>query len=106
MRKAVVTASVVINSAEKLEERSAEFYEELAGKYPQNKHAFQSYAKESKASKTDLICTYQETITDAIEACFSFKNLDLQDQVVLDTLKVDNTYLDTLRIALILKATR
>jgi rubrerythrin len=89
MERTVATASAVINFAEKLEDQSSSFYEELAKKFADDKEAFDSFAKESEKSKVLIVRTYRETITDAIEACYSFEGLNLDDYhvkpVVADT---------------------
>jgi rubrerythrin len=82
MERTVATASAVINFAEKLEDQSSSFYEELAKKFADDKEAFDSFAKESKKSKVLVVRTYRETITDAIEACYSFEGLNLDDYYV------------------------
>ena len=79
MEPTVATASAVINFAEKLEDQTSGFYEELAKKFPGDREAFDSFAKESKKSKVLVVRTYRETITDAIEACYSFEGLNLDD---------------------------
>jgi len=73
------TASAVMSFVERLEDSSSQFYREMAEKHPQNKEAFLRFAKECERTKTLIIRTYQETITDALEACFSFKGLKLGD---------------------------
>jgi len=64
---------------EELEDASAAFYEKLAQKFAQGQDAFLGFAKESKKNKTHLVRTYQETISDALEAMFSFEGLTLPD---------------------------
>jgi rubrerythrin len=73
-----VTASAVIAFAEKLEEDSSSLYEKLAEISPENRDLFLSFVKEGKKNKVLIIRTYQETITDALEACFCFKGLDMK----------------------------
>jgi len=94
-----VTASAIISFAEKLEEDSSKFYEELAEKYAKGKETFLSFAKESKKNKVLVIRTYQETITDALEACF-IKGLNLSDYLAETRLKEDMCYSDALKVAI------
>ena len=47
-----------------------------------------------------VIRTYRETITDALEACFAFKGLNLNDYTVKTTLMEDTGYSDTLKMAI------
>jgi len=100
-----VTASAIISFTEKLEDRSSAFYEELADRWVDSKEAFLAFAKESKKNKTQVIRTYQETITDALEACFSFEGLDLRDYEIETALAKDASYVEALGIALELEET-
>jgi rubrerythrin len=71
----VLTASAVMRIAEALEDDAAAFYEALAGRFEAGRTVFEGFAKESRRNKTDLRRTYQETISDALEATFSFEGL-------------------------------
>jgi len=94
-----VTASTIISFAKKLEEDSSRFYERLAEKFAENRETFLSFARESERNKELVARTYQETITDALEACFSFKGLNLNDYIVETTLTEDTRYSDGLTMA-------
>jgi hypothetical protein len=94
------TASTVIDFAGKLEEDSSRFYEELAAKFVENKEQFLSFAEESKKNKTLIVRTYQETITDALEACFCFKGMNLDEYSVHTSPLKDAKYVDALTAAL------
>ena len=73
-----VTASAVMSLAQRLEEDSAAFYRQLAQRWPEHAELFLEFAKECEKSKIHLTRTYQETITDALEACFCFEGMDLE----------------------------
>jgi rubrerythrin len=94
------TASTVIDFAGKLEETSSSFYEKLAEKFAENKEQFLSFAEESKKNKVLIIRTYQETITDALEACFCFKDLNLGDYKIPAALEKNPSYSDALKLAI------
>lgn len=94
------TASTVIDFAGRLEEESSNFYEELAAKFAENKEEFLSFAEESKKDKILILRTYQETITDALEACFCFKGLNLEDYVISTTLRKDTSCSVALKLAI------
>jgi len=47
-----------------------------------------------------IIRTYQETITDALEACFSFEGLNLSDYQAETTLTEGMSYEDALKMAI------
>jgi len=95
-----VTASAVITFMGKLEDASSRFYAKLAERYCRTKETFLAFAEESAKNKALVIRTYQETITDAIEACFSFKDLNLDHHLTETTLAEDAGYSDALEVAL------
>ncbi|RLA82729.1 MAG: hypothetical protein DRG31_06990 [Deltaproteobacteria bacterium] len=94
------TASAIISFAEKLEDSSSKFYVKLSEKYEQGREMFMAFAKESEKNKVLIKRTYLETITDAIEACFSFEDLNLQDYLVETDFKKDASYSDALKMAI------
>ena len=100
MEEPSATASAIISFAEKLEDATARFYEELAERYDEDKETFLAFAKESRKSKVQLIRTYQETISDALEACFSFKGLNLSDYIVEANLTEGMSHSDGLKMAI------
>jgi rubrerythrin len=77
MGKMPVTASAVMSFAQRLEEDSAAFYRQLAQGWPEHAELFLGFAKECEKSRNYLTRTYQETISDALEACFCFEGMDL-----------------------------
>jgi rubrerythrin len=99
MEEPNVTASTIISFAEKLEDDSSKFYKQLAEKYMENKELFLSFAEESRKNKVLLIRTYQETITDALEACF-IKGINLNDYIAETTLAEDANYSTVLKMAI------
>jgi rubrerythrin len=94
------TTSTVMDFAAKLEESSSSFYEKLSSKFTGDKERFLSFAEESKKNRIDITRTYQETITDALEACFCFNDLNLGDYEILLTLGNITTYQDALKQAM------
>ena len=66
------TASEVISFVRKLEEDSAKYYEDLAGRYTEHKEILLSFARENKKNITHIERAYYGIITDALEGCFSF----------------------------------
>jgi len=95
-----VTASFVINVAQNLEDDSARFYNTLTKRFPENNKIFTTFAKESEKNKERVVRTYQETISDALEACFSFKGLNLNNYSVNTSLADNVSYMDALKKAL------
>jgi len=94
------TASAIIGFAGRLEDNSSKFYEMLAEKFPDEREIFLVFAKESEKNKMLVTRTYQETITDAIEACFSFKGLNLCHYLVETKLTKDTSYPEALKMAI------
>ncbi len=94
-----VTCSAIITFADKLEDRSSKFYEDLAEKAAEKKkEIFLAFAKESMKNKVLITRTYQETITDALEACFI--QINLSDYLAEVTLKKDTNYIGGLKTAI------
>jgi rubrerythrin len=94
-----VTASAIVNFVEKLEDESAKFYRQLAEKYVENKELFLSFAEESRKNKRLVTRAYQETITDALEACF-IRGINLNDYITETTLPEDASYSAALKMAI------
>jgi rubrerythrin len=89
------TASETISFVKELEEKSAEFYEDLAQRYSKSEDVLLSYAKENKKYFKQIQRAYYSVITDAIEGGYAF---DLEaDDYRLDTkLPKDASYSDAL----------
>jgi rubrerythrin len=100
MENSTLTASAIMSFAEKLEDDSAVFYSMLAARFDEGKEVFLGFAKESKKNKTHLIRTYQETISDALEASFSFEGLELTEFDFEVGLAKDTGFKDALKVAL------
>ena len=105
MERANLTASAIIKFAQDLEERSMRFYEELARRFGKHKERFLLFAKDSKKNGVLITRTYQETITDALEACFGFAGLDLADYHVNRVLAEDISCSEALQAAINLEET-
>ncbi|UCE43971.1 MAG: hypothetical protein JSV57_00260 [Candidatus Bathyarchaeota archaeon] len=92
------TCSAIISFAQRLEEASSKFYEETAGKYAEGREAFLAFAKECMKSKVLVTRTYQETISDALEACFI--QMDLSDYPAEIALNEGQSYHGALETAM------
>ena len=100
MGEPIATASAIINLVEKFEDKAADFYLKLAQKYPKNKETFLSFSEESKKNKILVVRTYRETITDALEACFSFEGLSTKDYETKTSLGEKTSFPEALRMAI------
>ena len=93
------TASAIIDFVERLEDDSLAFYEKLAERFPMHKAVFLSFVGDVKKNKASVIRTYRETITDALEACFSFKGLNLNDYMIKTNIAENSSFSDALKVA-------
>lgn len=105
MADSVVTASSVISFAERLEDRSAVFYRDLADAFPEEDETFASMAEDCGKTKTSVLRTYRETVSDALETGFSFEGLDLTDYEVDVALEGDVDYQEAVARAVTLEET-
>ncbi len=96
------TASEVISFARKLEENSAQFYEDLARRYTKDGEPLLSFARENKKNVVQIERVYYGVISDALEGCFSFK-ID-PEEYLLDTELAENVaYSDVLNKAVMME---
>lgn len=79
MEEQTVTAAAVITFCGLLEDGAAALYEEVARRYALYTEQATVFAAECRKSKLLVLRTYQETITDAIEAGYAFDGLRLGD---------------------------
>jgi rubrerythrin len=96
---ALHTASAIISFYSRLEDQTAKFYSDVAEneKYSDGRKTFLAFAQENKKQKAMIRRTYQEVITDALEACFSFPNLHE------DAYQINSELTDTLSYAEVLE---
>lgn len=100
MGKSTLTASAIMSFAEKLEDDSSAFYEKMARRFDEGKEVFLGFAKDSNKNKTHLVRTYQETISDALEATFSFEGVKLDDYDFESALAQDSSFKEAIKMAL------
>jgi len=74
---ALHTASAIITFYSRLEDQATQFYRDAAAndRYAAGQDTFLALAQENQNQKAMIRRVYQEVITDAFEACFSFPNL-------------------------------
>jgi len=89
------TASETVSFVKELEERSAQFYEDLAQRYLDNENVFLAYAKENKKYLTQIQRAYYSVITDAIEGGYAF-DLEADDHILDTELPEQASYADAL----------
>ena len=100
------TASAVISFLTRLEDETAKFYEKLSHKYPEGKEIFQSFSIENKKNKSMIQRVYYGVITDALEACFSFKEgINPQNYAVKTELAEDASFANVLKCAMEIEET-
>ena len=93
------TASEGISFAKKLENDSAEFYENLAQQNTKDAETFLSFAKDNKKYATQVERAYYGVITDAIEGCFAFK-IDPDNYTFKTVIQDGANYADVLNRAM------
>jgi rubrerythrin len=103
MENSSLTTAAIIRFSEELEENSSAFYENLAERWVEQRDAFLTFAGDGKKNKTQVVRTYQETISDALEASYSFEGLNLKDYKAETTLVDGASYVDDLRMAIALE---
>ena len=103
MENGSLTAAAIVSFCEELEDKSSAFYDELAERWAENRETFQGFSKGGGKNKTWVVRTYQETISDALEASYAFEGMDLGDYVVETALAEGAGYADALKIALALE---
>jgi rubrerythrin len=74
-----LTAAAIISFSTDLESRSEAFYQALGERFAEQEATFDRFAKDCAKSSTTITRTYQETITDALEAGFSFEGIALSN---------------------------
>jgi hypothetical protein len=89
------TASETVSFIKELEEQSAQFYEDLAQRYPNNEDVLLSYAKENKKYFSQIQRAYYSVITDAIEGGYAF-DLEADDHTLDTELPEQASYADAL----------
>lgn len=75
------TCSEGISFGRELEEASAAFYKELAGRFPAHAETFEGYATVNNKNVSNVQRTYFGVITDGIEGCYAF-NLEPEEYVI------------------------
>jgi rubrerythrin len=103
MESGSVTTAAIISFTEKLEDDSTAFYEEMARRWPEHAEPFQSFARDGQKNRVQVVRTYQETISDALEASYAFEGLNLASFSTDTTLSPDTTYAAALSAAITLE---
>ncbi len=98
-----VTTAAIITFSEKLEDKSTAFYSALAERWPEQAEIFRAFAAEGDKYQTWIVRTYQETISDALEASYSFEGLNLADYEVAAAPPEEATLADAVQAALALE---
>ena len=94
------TASAVISFVVKLEEDSATFYDELSRRWTSASETLTSFSTQNKKNKILVQRAYYGVISDALEGCFAFTDLDTEDYTIDTKLSRDESYTDSLQRAI------
>jgi hypothetical protein len=98
------TASEGITLANKLENDSAGFYEELSRRFTQDAETFLSFAKENKKNIAQIQRVYFGVITDALEGSYAF-SINSDDFAIDTTVSGSTNSKDLLKKALLIEET-
>ena len=93
----IITASAAISYVGKVEENSAKLYENLAQKHAEDKETFLFLAKENRRNKKSIEYAYYGVISDKLEACFCFDNLDTDNYSIKTELPEGINYPNALK---------
>ncbi|MFH1382108.1 MAG: hypothetical protein ABIH70_04355 [Chloroflexota bacterium] len=96
------TASEVISLARELENRSAQFYENLSQQYGKNQDIFLRFARENEKTIVQVERTYYGVISDAIEGGYAF-DMDPDGYTLETELDKGATYKDALNQAILME---
>ncbi|NLE45094.1 MAG: hypothetical protein GX620_10265 [Chloroflexi bacterium] len=95
-----VTAATVIRFSETLEDSSADFYKNLAESWAEQRDQFLAFARDCDRNATQIVRTYQETISDALDATSSFTGLKLDEYRPNTDLPGNASHVDGLKTAI------
>jgi len=91
MSSSTITAAVIISRSEAMQDACAEMYRQLADRFAAQAEDLIAFAERCERNKVQIVRTYQETVSDALETNFAFEGLVLPEP--LDTqgaLKADD----------------
>jgi hypothetical protein len=97
------TCSLAISFSKELENKSAEFYRNLAERANKDKNVFLSFAEENGKFITQIERAYYGVISDALEGCFAF-DMNPEEYAIETELAENVTYAEALNRALEIEA--
>jgi DNA replication initiation complex subunit (GINS family) len=103
--EASITTAAIIRFSENLEDSSSAFYAELAERWPEEEERFRAFAKDGNKNRRQIVRTYQETISDAYEASYSFEGVDLESYAIDTALSYSADFAADLELATALENT-
>jgi len=83
MDQPTITAAVIISRSEAMQDACAAMYRQLATRFAAQAEDLTAFAERCERNKVQIVRTYQETVSDALETNFAFGGLALPDP--LDT---------------------
>lgn len=96
------TASAFISFYSKLEDKTSNMYESLMNdkRCIEVKDTFNTFVKENRRYKERILRSYQEVITDALEAAFPQENLDENDYEIKINITDELSFQDIIKKAI------
>jgi hypothetical protein len=99
-----LTASAVVSFSRQMEERLAAFYGELAHRFEAHADSLHDFARSCDKTGMQVVRTYQETVSDALETGYSFAGIFLDAYRIEWELPEALTWDEALETALALEA--
>ena len=93
------TASAAVRFSGELEEASARFYGLLQQIFPECREFCQSCIEQNRKFSSEIQQAYYGVISDALEGCFTFENIDTDDFAIPDSPGDSGSLIDALSMA-------
>lgn len=105
MNDTPLTTSAVVSFSQDLERRLAAFYEALEPRFVEHSTSLRDFALSCIKTGLQIVRTYQETVSDALETGFSFSGISLEAYRIDSTLPDELTWHQALEMARALETT-
>ena len=99
------TSSEVISFATKLEENSGNFYKEFTRRWANENDPWNAFSAQNKKNKTAIQRAYYGVISDALEGCFAFNDINMDNYHIDTELPLELGYEESLRRSIVMEDT-
>jgi len=94
------TASAAVSFSQQLEDDSIKFYETAMQRYPEGNDILSSFISDNRKNKALIHRSYYGVISDALEGCFAFEDIDTDDFSIDTILADDVSFAEALNTAI------